>query len=136
MGIECEIIKADGDYDNYEEDGHAFNVVKIDGKWYFLDNTWLAGRIQMGEINSLAESRDFLSSNTDFAHDKYHEELEDYECETYNREEIEASVNRVLNWQQNYKIHLTALKDLFRKYILKKEMSVDEKIENAIPRRR
>lgn len=136
LGVECERVNADGDYySNSSVEGHAFNVVKIDGKMYFLDNTWLAGRMQAGEIHSLAESTDYLASNTDFGHEDYKDELEDYECESYNREEINNAVARVLNWNQNYKIHPTALRDLFRKHILKKEMSIDQKIENAIPRR-
>lgn len=136
LDIECEKVDANGDYySNSNVEGHAFNVVKIDGKMYFLDNTWLAGRMQAGEIHFLAESTDYLASNTDFGHEDYKDELEDYECESYNREEINNAVARVLNWNQNYKIHPTALRDLFRKYILKKEMSIDQKIENAIPRR-
>lgn len=136
LGVECERVNADGDYyGNSSIEGHAFNVVKIDGKMYFLDNTWLAGRMQTGKIHSLAESTDYLASNTDFGHEDYKNELEDYECESYNREEINNAVIRVLNWNQNYKIHPTALRDLFRKHILKKEMSIDQKIENAIPRR-
>ena len=137
MNIECEKIDADGDYyNNSEAEGHAFNVVKIDGKMYFLDNTWLAGQIQAGEIHSLAESSDFLTSNNTFGHEEFSDALEDYKCEDYNRQEINNSVNRVMGWNQNYKIHPAALRDLFRKHILKKEKNIEEKIEDAIPRRR
>lgn len=137
MNIECEKVDANGDYyNNSELEGHAFNVVKINGKIYFLDNTWLAGRIQTGEIHSLREANDFLTSNIDFGHNDYEDALEDFVCESYNRDEIQKSVERVLNWNKNYVIHPGALRDLFRKHILKKEMSIDEKIENAIPRRR
>ena len=66
---------------------------------------------------------------------EYEDALSDYRCEGYDREEIRKSINRVLNWNQNYKIHPQNLRDLFRKYILKKEKSVDQKIEDAIPRR-
>ena len=137
LGIECEKIDSLGDYqENFEVEGHAFNVVKINGKMYFLDNTWLAGRIQTGEIYSIVESSDFLTSNADFGHDNYEDVLDDYVCESYNRDEIQKSVERVLTWNKNYIIHPQALRDLFRKHILKKEMSIEEKIENAIPRRR
>lgn len=137
MNIVCERINSDGDYyNNSEAEGHAFNVVKIDGKMYFLDNTWLAGRIQAGEIRSLAESSDFLTSNNTFGHEEFADALEDYKCEDYNRQEINNSINRVVNWNQNYKIHLSALRDLFRKHILKKEKNIEERIEEAIPRRR
>lgn len=129
-------IDAYGDYNNPESEGHAFNVVKIDGKMYFLDNTWLAGQIHAGEIHSLAESSNFLTANNTFGHKEFSNVLEDYKCEDYNRQEINNSVNRIMDWNQNYKIHPTALRDLFRKYILKKEKNIEEKIEDAIPRRR
>lgn len=137
LGVECERVNANGDYyNNPDVEGHAFNVVKIDGKMYFLDNTWLTGRIQTGEIHSLSESSDYMTSNTEFGHNDYEDALDDYVCESYNRDEIQKSVERVLNWNKNYIIHPGALRDLFRKHILRKEMSIDEKIENAIPRRR
>lgn len=136
LGIECEKLSSLGNYhDNFEVEGHAFNVVKINGKMYFLDNTWLAGLIQTGRIHSLAESSDFLTSNANFGHQEYEDALSSYECDDYDRQEINNSVNRVINWNKNYIIHPGALRDLFRKHILKKEMSIDEKIENAIPRR-
>jgi len=50
LGIECEKIDVNGDYySNSNVEGHAFNIVRIDDKMYFLDNTWIAGRIQAGE---------------------------------------------------------------------------------------
>lgn len=136
MDIECEEIDVYGELNIPQAEGHAFNVVKLYGKMYFLDNTWLAGQIQSGEIHSLAESSDFLTSNNNFGHEEYADALEDYRCEDYDRQEINKSVNRVMGWNQNYKIHPSALRDLFRKYILKKEKNIDQKIEDAIPRRR
>ena len=134
LGVECKDIGS-AVY-NPEVVGHAFNAVKIDGRMHFLDNTWLAGRIQSGEIQSLAESTDFLASNARFGHEEYEDDLAKYQCEDYDRQEISNSVNRVMNWRSNYSIHAAAVKDLFRRHILKKEKSVDEKIEDAIPRRR
>jgi len=136
LGIDCEKVDSLGNYqDNVEVEGHSFNVVTINGIMYFLDNTWLAGRIQNGEVESLDQSTDFLTSNAVFGHEEYEDALSDYRCEGYDREEIRKSINRVLNWNQNYKIHPQNLRDLFRKYILKKEKSVEQKIEDAIPRR-
>lgn len=133
LDIECERVDANG---NFDVEGHSFNVATIDGKMYFLDNTWLAGRMQSGEIQSLAESSDYLTSIVDFGHEDYKDELENYVCESCDREEINKSVARVLNWNKNYIIHPTALRDLFRKHVLKKKSSVEQKIETAIPRRR
>lgn len=137
LEIECEELSSLGDYyNNPDSEGHAFNVVKINGKSYFLDNTWLAETIQSGQISSLAESSNFLSSNEIFGHKEYEDVLLDYQCDNYDREEIKRSVNRAMQWNNNYKIHLSSLKDLFRKHILKKEKSIEDKIEEAIPRRR
>lgn len=136
LGIDCEKIDSLGNYqENVVVEGHSFNVVKINGILYFLDNTWLTGRIQNGEIQSLDQSTDFLTSNAVFGHEEYEDALSDYKCEEYDREEIRKSINRVLSWNQNYKIHSQNLRDLFRKYILKKEKSIEQKIEDAIPRR-
>ena len=136
LGIECEKVDSLGNYqDNVEVEGHSFNVVTINGIMYFLDNTWLAGRIQSGEIESLDQSTDFLTSNAVFGHEEYEDVLGDYCCEEYDREEIRKSINQVLNWNRNYKIHPQNLRDLFRKYILNKEKTVQQKIEDAIPGR-
>lgn len=138
LNVECEEIDSMGDvYNNPDVEGHAFNVVKIDGKLYLLDNTWIAGAIQTGRIRTLPESTDFLTSNETFGHKDYEADIY-YECETFDRNEINNSINRVLNWNKNYKIHPSALKDLFRKHILRqqKKMNVEERIERAIPRRK
>ena len=137
LGVKCEKLDSLGDSqldDNPE--GHAFNIVKINGKSYFLDNTWIVDEIQNGLVYSLAESNNFLSSNKNFGHEDYKDVLDDYNCDDYSRQEIIDSINRVINWNNNYTIYPQALRDLFRKYILKREKSVAEKIEEAIPRRK
>lgn len=137
LGVKCEKLDSLGDSqldDNPE--GHAFNIVKINGKSYFLDNTWIVDDIQNGLVYSLAESNNFLSSNKNFGHEDYKDVLDDYNCDDYSRQEIIDSINRVINWNNNYTIYPQALRDLFRKYILKREKSVAEKIEEAIPRRK
>lgn len=135
LGIECERVDAFGDSIE-TPNGHAFNTVKIDDKLYFIDTTWIIGEMQNGTIQSLAESSNYLSSNNDFHHEAYGDEISAYECETYDRQEINESVKRVMNWGRIYIIHFQALKDLFRRYKLKKENSVAEKIEDAIPGRK
>ena len=132
LGIECETIKA---FDNFGNDGHAFNVVKINNNMYFIDNTWLTGQIHEGIISSPEQSFNFLTSNTTFGHEEYSNALNNYQCEYYPREDIIKSINTVLTWNQNYKIHAQALKDLFRKHILKKQKNTEAMIEQAIPRR-
>lgn len=124
LGIKCEIIATSD---------HLLNIVEINGKSYFLDNTWLVERMQKGTVKSLSDSSDFLTSNANFGHDEYKDVLDDYSCEDYNRQEIKESVRRVKKWNSNYKISMQALVDLFRKH--NKGQSVAEKIENAIPRR-
>ena len=136
LGIDCETLNSLGGYLENSLGGHAFNVVKINGKSYFLDNTWIVEAIQKGLISSLSESTDFLTSNEEFGHEDYKDVVSEYKCESYNRQEIEESVRRVMKWNDNYTIYLEALKDLFRKHILKREKSVSERIESAIPRRR
>ncbi len=136
LGIDCKKLDSLGNYyEDSNSEGHAFNVVNIDGKSYFLDNTWITESIQKGLIHSLSESTDYLRSNVEFGHTDYGDVISEYQCESYDRQEINNSVNRVIRWNNNYIIHPNALRDLFRKHILKKEKSVAERIEEAIPRR-
>ena len=133
LGVKCERLDS---YNLNGEEGHSFNLVEIQGKSYFLDNTWISEKNQIGLLSSLAESNDFLTSNEKFGHEDYKHILDGYNCENYERKKIIDSVNRVINWNNIYVIHPQALRDLFRKYILKKEKSVAERIEDAIPRRK
>ena len=133
FNIKCERVDY---YSSEPGKGHAFNVVEIDGVSYFLDNTWVVCSYENKSIRSLSESSDFLRSNKDFGHEEYADTLDKYSCETYDRQEIEDSVNRVMGWNKNYTIYPQALRDLFRKHVLKREKSIEEKIEDAIPRRR
>lgn len=136
LGIDCKKLDSLGNYyEGCNLEGHAFNVVNIDGKAYFLDNTWIAESVQKGLIHSLSESSDYLRSNEEFGHTDYDDVISEYQCESYDRQEINDSVDRVIRWNNNYIIHPNALRDLFRRHILKKEKSVAEKIEEAIPRR-
>ena len=84
----------------------------------------------------MAESTNYLTSNEVFGHEDYEDAVSEFQCLNYDRQEIYDSVNRVVNWNNNYIIHSQAIRDLFKKYILKKEKSVAERIEDAIPRRR
>ena len=55
LGVDCETLNSLGGYLENSLGGHAFNVVKINGKSYFLDNTWIVGSIQKGLISSLSD---------------------------------------------------------------------------------
>ena len=138
LNVECDVVETDTEfyYDHSMDEGHAFNIVKINEKQHFIDNTWIAETLQTGQVQSLDESPFFLSSGDDFEHDDYKVILDRYNCETIDRESVVQSTNRVLNWNKNYFIHPQALKDLFRKHIMKKQMTVESQIEDAIPSRR
>ena len=127
FGVECELV------DGHD---HVFNVVKVNGKMCFLDTTWVLCNMHDGVCHSLAESTDFLRSRENFDHEEYKEVLEEYNCVDYDRNEINESVKRVMGWRKNYQIHFQSLKDLLMKYLKKKEMTVEERIETAISRRR
>ena len=48
LGVESRILSGTGVLENGERGGHAWNQVKIDGKWYNLDLTWDAYNIKKG----------------------------------------------------------------------------------------
>ena len=74
LGVECECITA---YDKNYEEGHVFNVVTIDGKSYFLDNTWLIDSIKANPNWGLTTSKNFLRSNHNFGHEEYRSVISD-----------------------------------------------------------
>lgn len=135
LGIECEKLDSSDD-SLMDNGGHSFNLVTIEGKQYFIDNTWIVEGMQRGMIHSLAESSDFLTSNETFGHDDYKDIISQFQCENYDRQEINDSTNRVIEWNSNYVIHAQSLRDLFKRYALKIKKSVAERIEDAIPRRK
>lgn len=63
-GIECRYVSADNKEKN--EAGHAWNQVKLDGKWYNMDLTWDADRIVAGQ-----PTKYFLKSDNDFGHTEF-----------------------------------------------------------------
>ncbi|MBQ9318227.1 MAG: hypothetical protein IJR82_01155 [Bacilli bacterium] len=136
VGIDCKTLESYGEYSDNCFAGHAFNIVTINGQSSYLDTTWIVEKLQNGLISSLSESSDFLTSNEEFGHEDYEDVISEYKCVSYNRQEIEKSVSRVMKWSGNYTICPQALRDLFRKYILKIEKNVYERIEKAVPRRR
>lgn len=136
FGIECKKLISYGDLENNSSvEGHAFNIVKIDEKQYFLDITWLIQEIELGFVKSLYESTNFLTSNKTFGHEEYSDIINRYQCEDCDRIKIRKSINRVLSWNNNYKIHFQALKDLYRKHKLERKESLEERMASAIPRR-
>lgn len=46
VGIKSKYIEGYPEFNSQEKHGHAWNQVKIDGKWYNVDSTWDAGNLQ------------------------------------------------------------------------------------------
>lgn len=79
LGIECIIIHSNT---------HAYNMVKIYGKWYYCDLTWDSTLIKQGQINYCLKSKeDFINCDGDtceshivdiFSVKDEHESLESY----------------------------------------------------------
>ena len=46
VDVKSKYIEGYPDYNSNEKHGHAWNQVKIDGKWYNVDSTWDAGNLQ------------------------------------------------------------------------------------------
>jgi len=111
LNIHCEMIIS---FPKNEEEGHAFNVIIINGIKYFIDVTWIAGQFENGEVSSIEESEYYLASNEKFEHNKYLVNS-NLICEEFNRYEIKNSVERVLGWKDNYSISFGALKDLIKR---------------------
>ena len=108
LGIKCEYVVAK----NFEEwkPGHAFNIVYLDNKPYFLDNTWEKG-------NLFATSKHFLVSFEEFK--KYHSigtpdidyEIGREDCQyTYSRSDILESEDKIEEYASNYVISEEQLK--------------------------
>ena len=132
FGIKCDRINV---FDDNGDNGHAINIVELDGHYYFLDNTWLASNIQEGHEESIEDSENFLQSNNTFGHFKYAKALRKYRCEQYDRDKIADSILRVMKWNDDYHIHFEDIKDMFMCYLLNKEPSTKMRISAAIPGR-
>ena len=69
LGVDCRALSGDAnDFvtgPNSGDDDHSWNIVKLDGKWYYVDTTWDANTFEAGY--SLAQSqRWFLVCKTNF----------------------------------------------------------------------
>lgn len=118
IGIECKYIASETyDYQNdinipgkikfnqsngqvldRKYQSHAFNLVYIDGKPYFLDNTWI------DKENKLFNNENFLVSTDTFmkTHGEY-VEVKKYECpENYSRYDISKSESMIEMFWFNY----------------------------------
>ena len=65
IGIDCKYIS--GDTDSERDSNHAWNQVKIDGKWYNTDITWDRDDIIKGEVprNCLKSDKEFIGHSED-----------------------------------------------------------------------
>ena len=117
---------------------HAWNAIKIEGKWQLVDNTWGAGYTKNGEFIRKFQPFYFLTPPQIFIYDHYAENyqlqiphltlnefrilpkfnlsfhLYDLECLSHNKSEINTTKNRIeLEFKVPISVVLTAsLKDL------------------------
>lgn len=75
VGIDCVIVN--GIPKKKEEEGHAWNMVKLEGKWYCIDLMWGMESLKQGVF----PLNEFLKSSADF----HHRELFDYYYEDFER---------------------------------------------------
>jgi len=129
VGIGCEEIYS---YDENNSEGHAYNVVYLYNQTCFLDVTWVAEEIQQKLIKSIIQSVNYLTGNEYFgiSHSEY-EEINDYECTTYDRNELQKSIARVSKWKYNYYINKEALFELLKKGHRREK--IEREIESALP---
>jgi len=121
--------------DDFDVDGHRFNVVNIEGIEYFLDITWLAEDLKYKAVFNIEDSPNFLESNFNFypSHKNYLRK-DDTVCEQYDREEIRKSIKRVKSWKNNYYISINGIKDLLRKST-ENELEFSQDILDSLPRK-
>lgn len=76
LGLTCKIVSGVAD-NGREKGGHAWNVLKLEGKWYYVDTTWGDGS---GDMKYFLAPKNDLTSHTldpmyenyfDFADQKY-----------------------------------------------------------------
>ena len=92
--IECEYIGSRSK-DSLSSPGHAFNLIHLDNKIYWLDLTWA----DFG-VNGIADDINFLVSSKTFdrTHHEYIE-IDRYYCEEdYDRNEIRKAISNIINW--------------------------------------
>lgn len=83
-GLKCKIINGYGKISEKEilqkgNPNHAWNAIKIDGEWFFLDTTWSSGIYKIGERKFINEFNDtyFLVSPDLFILNHYPENIID-----------------------------------------------------------
>ena len=124
LGVRCEYVVA-YNYDKYNKPGHAFNVVYLDEKPYFLDNTWETGGL-------FCDSHHFLVSYEEFK--KYHSIMApDIDFEIH-REDCQSTYHRFYVNNSEYKIEKYASNYIISEEQLKKLISQEryEKLDSAL----
>lgn len=68
IGIKSKYIEGYPEYNSGEKHGHAWNQVKIDGKWYNVDPTWDAENLQIEGVwrYALLDDKTFKRSHSAF----------------------------------------------------------------------
>lgn len=83
---------------------HAWNMVKIDGKWYHIDVTWddpLGNEEGKIYYNYYLKSDDYMSKNHRWKKDEYPKSIEDYEINGHNNQQNREIENENAN-DKNY----------------------------------
>lgn len=84
LGIPCKVVSGVS-----RNQPHAWNQVKIDGKWYLVDATWDDGSCAMDEKSHPVKHRYFLKSEAEFS-DDHTWESENYEiCDDTKYDNVE-----------------------------------------------
>jgi hypothetical protein len=106
-GLDCRIIK--GDSKNFEGnwEHHAWNLVKLDGKYYFVDVTWDSGREPYEYFLEGSNSTRFKEDHTIFGLDKVsssdeYEDLSTYDVSTdsyYSGKKLTRITSAIVNVQ-------------------------------------
>lgn len=88
-GIECEIIQGQATNSSGKTESHAWNAVKIEDKWYFVDATWDDPIIIGNGVLTIRNKRKYLLKGTDSFASSHKEEYQFTENgKTFNYPEI------------------------------------------------
>ena len=140
--IDCEYVRSDtkeyinalnnGETIEYDENGrkvnedfigHAFNIVYLEGKPYWLDLTWCEFKNYgiVNDSNFLVSTDTFSKEHSDFV------EIDNYYCENdYDRKKIEKAIDNILFW--NSKITIEDINWLSRNRMSIKTLKEDSLI--------
>lgn len=103
VGIDCIVVN--GDSKEKEEEGHSWNMVRLEGTWYNTDLKW--------DMDNLKQEKfplnEFLKSSDDFDHrelfDYYYKDFERKYClETFSASEQASLFQKTVSKKENKKL--------------------------------